>query len=164
MGVQEDPEEIAEALVVLGVDFVVPLLQPRQVLLQDGEERGQALGGPAVLFGDFGGVCGDRSAEFKRVPAGPRDEEGRIGVSAHLREADEAFLRDVEGAAQAPPGRLLEVGGAVLGRGRGEVAERFPFAALLFGLEAGRVGFLGFGVPSGSGRHHLGVDFVFAPL
>ena len=114
---QEALEEIAEALVVPGLEFVMPLFQPRQVLLDDGEEQGQSLGGPAILFGDFGGVCSDDPAEFKGVPAGPGDEEGRGGVAAHLREADEAFLRDVEGTAQAPVARLPEIGGAVLGQG-----------------------------------------------
>ena len=114
-GGPEALEGITEPLVVLGVDFVVPLLQPRQVLLDDGEERGQALGGPTVLFGDFGGVCGNGPAEFKGVLAGPSDEEGRVGVAAHQREADEALLRDAEGAAQAPVARLPEVGGAGVG-------------------------------------------------
>ena len=142
-------------LVVLEADFVVPLLQPRQVLLDDGEERGQSLGGPAVLFGDFGGVCGDSPAEFKGVPAGPGDEEGRVGVAAHLREADEAFLRDVEGAAQAPVARLPEVGGAVLGRGW-EAADLVLLAAALLGLGADGAGFLDLGVPPEEGHRHFG--------
>ena len=102
-------------------------------------------------------------AEFKGVPAGPGDEEGRVGVAAHLQEADEAFLRDVEGAAQAPVARLPKVGGAALGRGR-EAADLVLLAAALLGLDAGGVGFLGLGVPSGKGHRHFGVDFVLAPL
>ena len=70
------------------------------------------------------------------VPVGPGDEEGRGGVAAHLREADEAFLRDVEGAAQAPVARLPEVGGAVLGRRR-VAADLILLAAALLGLNAG---------------------------
>ena len=64
-------EEVAETLVVFGIHVVVPLLQPRQALLKDGEKRGQSLRGPAVVLHHFGVVCGHRLAEFKRVPAGP---------------------------------------------------------------------------------------------
>ena len=161
-GAQEGLEEVAEALVVFGIDFVVPLLEPRQILPQDGQERGESGGGPAVLFGDLGAICGERSTEFKRVPAGPADGQGRVAVATHVREAHEALLRDVEGAAQAPVRRLQKVRRAVLGRGR-EIADLFLFAATLLGLESGCVLFFGFFFPSG-GRRHLGVDGVLLPL
>ena len=161
--VEEGLEEVAEALVVFGIHVVVPLLEPRQVLLKDGEKRGQSLRGPAVLFHHFGVVCGHRLREFKRVPAGPAYEQGLVVVAAHARQAEEALLGDVERPAQAPVRRLQEVGGAVLGR-RGEVAGLLLLSAPLLGLEASRMVFVRFVFASGRRGSYLGVDIVLAPL
>ena len=156
-------EEVTEALVVLGVDLVVPLLQPGQVLLQDGKERGQSFGGPAVLLDDFGIVSGHRLTKFKRIPAGPADEQGRVVVAAHGREADEAFLRDIQRAPQAPIGRLQEVWGAILRRWC-KASNLILLATALLVLDTGCTLLLGFVFPSEGGGFDVGVDFVLTPL
>ena len=160
---QPSLEEVAEALVVLGVDLVVPLLQPGQVLLHDGEERGRPFGGPAVLFDDLGAVCGHRLTEIEGIPAGPAYEQGGVAVAAHGREANEAFLRDVQRAPQAPVDRLQEVRGAVLGR-RGMLADLFPLAAPPGRFDAGRVLLPGFVLPSRGRGFDLGVNPILVTL
>jgi hypothetical protein len=134
LGPQEALEEIAHALVELGIDVVMPLLEPRDELRNACQQRLQTLRGPALLFYYLSvpGCQGSRLLQV--VPAGPGDQQRRVGLPRAERIADEAFLRDIEGTAQPPEGAVLEVSGGVFGR-RWGVADLLLLAAPLFGLQ-----------------------------
>ena len=95
--------------VEFGVDVVVPLLEPGEQLDQAGQQRNQArIVGAAELFLDVDVVGADRGGLLQVVVAGPADHQRAVFAFA-VREADPAFLGDVQLAAECPVAWLRRV-------------------------------------------------------
>src|SRR6266516_7816352 len=66
--VQKNLEEVPHTLVVVGVDVVVPLFEPRDEFGDTGQQRRQAFYDPALLFHQLSIPGGQRSAMLKLFP------------------------------------------------------------------------------------------------
>ena len=98
-------EVVAHAHAELGIDVVVPLLEPGEQLDQAGQQRDQArVVAAAEAFLDVDVVGADGPGQLQVVVAGPGDHQRAVGAFA-VREADPALLGHVELAAQPPVGR-----------------------------------------------------------
>ena len=113
---QEGLEEVPHALLKLGVEVVMPLLEPWDDLRQASQQWFEPLDRPALLFRYLRIPCRQGFGLLQVVPTSPADQQRWIGVSRAERIADEALLRHVEGTTQAPAGRGLKIGRGVLGR------------------------------------------------
>src|SRR5208337_873782 len=109
-------EVVAHEDAELGVDLVVPLLEPGEKLDEAGQEGDEAgVVAAAETFLDFNKIGADRPGELEVVVAGPGDDERAVRALA-VGEAHPALLGDVELAAEPPVVALKEVGARVLGR------------------------------------------------
>src|SRR5919108_3722066 len=73
LALEKDLEEVPHALVVVGVDVVVPLFEPRDEFSKAGQQRRQALDDPAFLFHQLSIPGGQGSGLLQVVPASPGD-------------------------------------------------------------------------------------------
>ena len=70
-------ERLAGGFAELGIDFGVPLVNPRQELIEARQEGRESFGVPAFSFA--GVVIGDQGRGlFKVIPPGPADHERRV--------------------------------------------------------------------------------------
>ena len=63
---------------VVGVDVVVPLFEPRDEFGKAGQQRRQALYDPAFLFHQLSVPGGQGSGLLQVVPASPGHHQGRV--------------------------------------------------------------------------------------
>ena len=146
---------VAHVHAKLGIDLVVPLLQPGKQLDQAGQQGHQArIVAAAESFLDVDVVGADRAGQLQVVIASPGDHQRAISALA-VREADPALLGHVELAAQPPVGAAGKVAARVLGW-HGDIADLRRFRSWacklsqILGIVPGQLG--------------AGVDGVFLPL
>ena len=135
LAVQKNLEEIPHTLVVIGVDVVVPLFEPRNELGNADQQRRQALDDPAFLFHQLSVPGGQGSGLLQVIPTSPGNYQSRVVRMGAAGVADEALFGHVERATQPPAGGVEEICRCVLRRGW-NVAEFFLFAAPLYGRQA----------------------------
>jgi len=73
---QKRLEIVAHALAAVGDNLVVPLLEPGQKFSHAGQQRGEAVLFPAILFAAFQGIGGQSLGALQVVPAGPTQHYG----------------------------------------------------------------------------------------
>src|SRR5205809_6251869 len=76
LALQKNLEEVSHALVVVGVDVVVPLFEPWDEFGNASQQRRQALYDPAFLFHQLSVPGGQGSGLLQVVPASPGDDQG----------------------------------------------------------------------------------------
>src|SRR5262245_49054484 len=78
LAVQEKLEEVSHAFMIVRVDVIVPLLEPRDEFGNTGEQRRQALHCPALLFHHLSVPGCQGSGLLQMVPASPGNHESRV--------------------------------------------------------------------------------------
>src|SRR5215510_10005884 len=135
LAVQKNLEEVPHTLMVIGVDVVEPLFEPRDEFGDAGQQRRQTLYDPAFLFHQLSVPGGQGSGLLQMVPASPGNHESRVVRAGAAGIADEAFLGHVERAAQPPAGGMVKICRSILGR-RWNVADVLLFAVPLCSRQA----------------------------
>src|SRR5262249_49624702 len=109
-GLEGLSRRLAEFLVNLGV----PLVNPRQQLIEARQKRRQPSSVPSLPLAGVV-IAHQRRRLLQMVPARPADHQRRVTFGLAVRVADPAFLRHVELASQTPVIEGREVGLSVLG-------------------------------------------------
>ena len=96
---QKNFEEVPHTLMVVGVDVIMPLFEPRDEFGDTGQQRRQALYYPAFLFHQLSVPGSQGSGLLQMVPASPGNHQGRVVRAGAAGIADEALFGHIERAA-----------------------------------------------------------------